>query len=281
MGIQGKKADIEREDLYRMHEVEEMSQSDIADYYNVSSGTVNRYIHLYGIKARTISEAKILNAIHKPRCNAKYRVNQNFFKTWTPESAWLYGWALGDGGYTTPRSFRFGVSIIDKEVLYKFQTLLESDHPITDYSTLDKRTRKEHAASMINFCSAEITRDLKRLSYMDVPIDFFDSFVRGFFEAEGGVYANKRNNRSKGWSLISIFSQSDKKMLEYIHRRLREMGAVKGGSLYVKKDGVCQLTFSVKDTIALYHFMYDNSDFMFLQRKKDTFEELIGRQLNG
>ena len=76
-------------------------------------------------------------------------------------------------------------------------------------------------------------------------------------------------------------TESDKKMLEYIHRRLREIGIVRGGSLHVNKKGVCQLTFSVKDSIALYHFMYDNSDFMFLQRKKDMFEELIGRQLNG
>lgn len=50
------------------------------------------------------------------------------------------------------------------------------------------------------------------------------------------------------------------------------------GSVH-KKDNGWRLGFSVNDSIALYHFLYDNCGDLFLPRKKEKFEELMERQL--
>lgn len=112
--------------------------------------------------------------------------------------------------------------------------------------------------------------------YKDVPIELFSDFLRGFFEAEGTVSWHK-TNYIRGGDIVSGFSQNDIDILEYIHFTLKHyLDIVKGGGIYPYKNAH-QLHFSVNDSISLYHYMYDDCGNMFLKRKKERFEGLIGR----
>lgn len=262
---------IYESDLREMHDNKDMSPHEISNCYGVSATVIYNRIREYGI-------------IPHPRGNRGrtriYALNKDFFKILNNESAWVYGWALGDGSYTDPYIFRIAVSRKDKEVLYKFQKLLRADHPIVDYTTWDKRAQREYKASRFDLYSVELVCGLKKILYTEMPISCLNHFVRGFWEAEGGVYQNNNKNIPKGWSLMSGFYNKDKNILRFIFQSLQEIGIVQNGSLRENKAGVWALIFSVNDSVSLYHYIYDNCKNMFLKRKKERFDELIDKHLS-
>lgn len=253
---------IGESELRYLHDIKGMSQRDIGVYYSVSHPTIKSRMVEYGITSHT---------------KRKYNINEDFFKTWTPESAWLYGWAIGDGNFTLDRVFRFDLQRADREVLEKFRMAICSNHPITECEQWDKRYKKYYEKSRIAFSSKEIVDDLKQLSYFDVPECYLNHFVRGFFEAEGGVYWNKKNT-PKGGSIKSDISQKDEEILYFILWQLHDSGVVNHGVVY-SHGNMHILKFSVYDSISLYRYMYDSCGNMFLKRKKEKFEELIEKQV--
>ena len=90
--------EIKEHELRYWYDIKERTQQEIGDYYGVNRATIQNRMKEYGIKPRTISESVKGNA--NARGTRKYCINEDFFKTWTQESAWLYGWGLGDGNYT-------------------------------------------------------------------------------------------------------------------------------------------------------------------------------------
>lgn len=251
-----------QEELRSLHDESGMFMWELADYYGVSCGTIQNRMKEYGIEARPLGSNTN---------NRKYTIDKEFFKTWTPESAWMYGWALGDGSYTNPYYLIFKILHTDSEVLEKFKKILNSNHPIKYNEYWDKRYQKYYYSSYINFYSKELVYYLKKLSIYDVPKCYFSDFIRGFFEAEGYV------NWNQGCVRTGI-TQNDEELLYFIQWCLQEFEVVKGGSICKDNNKCRTLHFSVNDSISLYHYMYDNCGDMFLKRKKEKFEVLMRRQ---
>ena len=251
---------IEEEDLRRRYDVENMLQYEIADQYGVSSTTIQRRMYEYDIERRGNEDRR------------KYAINENFFDVWTKESAWLTGWAIGDGNYISSFTLRFIIQRRDEEVLHKFKDVLLSEHCIEPIEIFNKRTKKTYKKSRISFNSKKLVECLRKLSYLDIPNEYIPDFVRGFWEAEGSTSWHRGQ-------INSDFSQKDKTILEYIHKQLKELGIVKGGSLAVNNSWHgWRISLCKHDSIALYHFMYDNCKNMFLKRKKEKFETLLERE---
>lgn len=245
---------IEEREIRHMYEEKKMSKDDIGDYYGVSHQTILRRMKEYGIETRSLSES-----------NRIYQINEDFFKLWTPESSWLYGWALGDGCFTNPLCLAFLLARKDREVLEKFKATLGSEHPIEDKAAWRDDVKKHYKSSRIRFYSKALVAGIKQLSYSDIPESYFGHFLRGFFEAEGSVFWNTY--------ICSEIAQNDVEILDFILQCLHEFDIVKGGCPQPHR-----LSFSVNDTISLYHYMYDDCGNMFLKRKKERFEELIAKQ---
>ncbi len=257
---------IEEFELRRFYEVERMPVRSIAECYGVDSSTILSRMKEYGIERRNASES-----------NRVYSINEDFFKTWTPESAWLYGWWLGDGFFATrQKGIGFGLAQLDKEVLEKFKNVLDSNHPIKDSETFNKRYQKFYNRSVVYFWSLSVVSDIKNLSYLDIPEVLLHNFIRGFFEAEGSITWTKLG------AIVSSFTQKEKDILEFILWCLKDSRIVIGGSLTQKTSNLMKvywsLVFGIYDSISLYHYMYNDCGDMFLKRKKEKFEELIRRR---
>ena len=273
MGIQ----DIKKGELKEKYQEEGASICDIAGYYNVGHSTIRRRMIKYGIQRRSPSEAAYLR---KSRWR-KYAINEYFFKTWTPKSAWMFGWVHGDGNIASlrqfPRRLTFDLARTDREVLEKFKVVLDSEQPIDDYERWDKKYQKYYQKSRVFFNSSEIANDLKEMSFYDAPEHYFNHLLRGFFEADGCVYWKKDTRSPKGGNICSSIAQNDKGLLDFIRFELQDIDIVKGGSIH-QCGNTYQLSFGKFDTISLYHYLYDNCKNIFLKRKKKTFERLIGRE---
>lgn len=258
---------IEKDALQHMYWENGMPQREIATHYGVGHVTILARMKEYDISVR------------QSRPQALYRINVDFFKAWTPESAWLFGWALGDGTYTNGYNLRFNLARVDKEALFKFRGVLDSEHPVKDYETWNKRTQKHCPMSVVQLNSKELVSDLRELSYTDIPLEYFSHFLRGFFEAEGCIYWQK-SNTPKGGSIRCIIANANNNILYFIHSTLKDyLGIVRRGGLSLQK--IWRLSFSVNDSISLYHYLYAECGDMFLKRKKDRFEELISKQQVG
>jgi len=200
-----------------------------------------------------------------------YTVNEDFFKVWTKESAWMYGWFVGDG-WVSEKILGFSLARKDKEVLYKFKKVMKSEHPVNDYESYDKRYDKTYEMSRVQIGSEKIVEVLKKLYYEDVSDEFLSDFIRGFFEAEGSVWLNV----DKKWNneyIKTTFTQKDHVVLRWIWCRLDVEGVVDGGHLS-RKD----LQFSEVDSVSLYHYLYGDCGNLYLDRKKSRFEELMARR---
>lgn len=249
---------IEEDELRTLYNEKDMTQVEIADHYGVGHTTIANRMREYGIERRRKGEDRM------------YSINQNFFKAWVPESVWLYGWAIGDGSFTGINELKFGISRIDREVLFKFKEVLDSEHPIYDY------IERGYKLSRVRFFSRTIVNDLKQVLYYDVPLEYFNHFLRGFFEAEGCVFWSKNKELLRGGSIASTFTQNDYEILDYIRCTLQNKRIVKGGGIH-KNGNAWALHFSVRDSIPLYSFMYNDCQNMFLKRKKEKFEYLISK----
>jgi len=166
--------------------------------------------------------------------------------------------------------------------LEKIRELLNSNHKIS----IRGRNGKWKNRYRLQIGSKEIFNDLLQLGITPnksktvrlprVPKKYFYHFVRGYFDGDGNVtiskYVRANRNNKKSTTLLSGFTSGSKKFLQELHVRLKKATKVSGGTFYYHQG--YRLYFSVKDSLALYNFMYKgNKGNLFLSRKKERFEK--------
>jgi hypothetical protein len=116
-------------------------------------------------------------------------VNENFFKEWSNEMAWVLGLIITDG-CIHPNLNSFSFSQQDEPLIIKVRDLLGSTHPII----APKSTTR---AFVLNIGSQAMVKDLNNLGVTtaksltmklpNVPSDYITHFIRGVFEGNGWV----------------------------------------------------------------------------------------------
>ena len=118
----------------------------------------------------------------------------------------------------------------------------------------------------------------KRLSLPSIPKKYFSHFIRGYFDGDGSVdfgFYQRKDRKNQSFVLLTRFTSGSKAFLQNLLESLREYVGIKGGSIY-KKQGGYDLSFSIRDSVRLYGFIYkDAKKNQFLERKHDEFQEAI------
>jgi intein-encoded DNA endonuclease-like protein len=205
-------------------------------------------------------------------------VNQNFFKQWSPEMAYVLGFFTADGNIVKNKrgSHFISLEITDRELLEKIRSILGSDHKITDR----KRRENWKTAYRLQIGSKEMFNDLKILKVRPkkdssgiikiIPENLLKDFIRGFFDGDGFVCRYKRKDRNE--KMISCgFVFSEKEFLENIFEKLILFKIVAGG-MFNYHDRVWRLSFPKKDAYSLWRFMYQDPVSVYLNRKKAVFD---------
>lgn len=212
------------------------------------------------------------------------KCNHDFFKKWSAEMAYVLGFFAADGSmYATRRGTHYiEFQITDKILLKEIQKLLGSDHKISlkvGKNKMQKDIHRLQIGSKIMF--TDLTRlgmtqaKSKTLKLPHIPRTHFRHFIRGYFDGDGNVtsgeYARK-DGKSKKRVLLSGFTCGSGDFLRAIHKKIKDMSEVCGGTFY-KHGGAYRLYFSINDSFAFYNFMYkDLKNELFLPRKKKIFE---------
>lgn len=111
-----------------------------------------------------------------------------------------------------------------------------------------------------------------------IPSTYHGSFVRGYFDGDGGVYFKKYQAKDRinpRWVFGSRFTSGSIHFLQGLHKLLKSHG-VRGGFIVVKGKGSgFDLVLSHRDSLALYCLMYNNAHRVYLKRKYVTFKRAI------
>lgn len=147
-----------------------------------------------GVTSRSIRNILKKHNIARVRSGQprKYKVNEEFFKTWTHDMAWLLGMIVTDGWLINkPEKSQTMLAISQKDITMqdKIRKVLKSDHP---YSVPTKTTTPK-----LIIGSSTIVKDLIELGVVPnkslimkmpiVPDQYMSSFIRGVIDGDGWV----------------------------------------------------------------------------------------------
>jgi intein-encoded DNA endonuclease-like protein len=220
---------------------------------------------------------------------AKRRVNRNFFKTWSRTMAYILGYFAADGTMFVNKRGGHYIEFhsTDKCLIEMTKIALKSNHHVGVKIPPKTRTTWK-IAYRVQIGSKEIFADLSKLGFVqnksnilmfpDVPAKYFPDFVRGYFDGDGCIYFKRlkfRDIKNPKWSVLSLFTSGSRRFLLELQHRLKRYG-VKGGSLKNKNRGF-ELMFSRRDSLALYHLMYDTAvdTGLYLPRKYKLFQKAM------
>ena len=223
---------------------------------------------IYSFCNRNNCLIKKLSQSEKPRIQSsnshKYNINQDYFKTWSNNMAYILGCWFADGCIYNGRMFDITLHKKDKYILKKIAEELQFEGNL--YDSVDKQS------SRINFSCKVIYDDIVSLGgserksltleFPNIPKEYLPDFIRGYFDGDGCVMQLK-NNR-----LNSAFTCGNKKFLIKLLEILKEEAGIEGGSF---DDSCYSLKFGKKDTCRLGQYIYKNNPELFLQRKKNKF----------
>ncbi len=221
---------------------------------------------------------------------AHKRINKNFFKKWSKEMAYVVGFFAADGYMTVNKrgGQYWSMDIGDRKFIDQIKKVIHSEHKIS----VRKRNGGQYTTYRLQIGSIEMCDDLRKLGFKErkthslsipkVPNEYFSDFVRGYFDGDGNVWSGlmRKGKNTSTLSIQTVFTSCSLKFLEEMMRQLEVFGVIRG-VLTKGRSNYYRLTYSVKNSLKLYDFMYNGLDAstLFLKRKRDVFEEYIKMRL--
>jgi hypothetical protein len=195
--------------------------------------------------------------------------NENFFKVWTPEMAYVLGFFAADGSmYKTQRGTHYiEFQITDGDLLLKIRQALGSSHKITERKPQEMNHKKIYR---LQVGSKIIFSDLVALGFWQnksltvrvpsVPEAYFCDFLRGYFDGDGNIMFGyyRRPGRAYSNRIVSTrFISGSRLFLNDIKNIL--IPIVANGSLFFA-SGAWRLNYGIHDSEKLFQYMYHHGD---------------------
>jgi len=209
--------------------------------------------------------------------------NKDFFKTWTPEMAYILGFMYADGNIVKNKRGNHYVAIYtaDEPLLVDMAKSMKTEHKIS------ARVSDTGCTYRIQIGSKEWFNDLGKLGLSPdktsrmrlpaIPGQYFGDFVRGYFDGDGNVWKGliHKDRPTTTLTIQTSFTSCSRDYLEDLRCALHQVG-LRGGGIYVpKKVNYARLTFSSNDALKIYEIMYNSQHKLHLKRKKVVFEQFI------
>lgn len=216
---------------------------------------------------------------YSPQNQRKYHIDDTFLdKIDSCDKAYLIGFIAADGTIQPDGSIKIALSTKDKELLIKFQAILETNYPIRDSITKDG-----YEVSTFVFRSKSIRERLFEYNVVrgktyffsfpkTLPKKYYIDFIRGYWDGDGTICLINGCPRS---SLCSY----QKDFLKDVIDILFEQYGIQKVKLYKQKESnTWYFQYSELASYKLYSAFYEGKENrkLFLARKYSKFVELFG-----
>ena len=249
----------------------ELSYKEIAKIFNVDEKTIKINAKKYGLTSKIGSQGA-----------RKHKFNERYFENIdSEEKAYWLGFIAADGCvYKNKQSYRLQINLKGSDIdhLKKFQKAICSDYKITE----KKVGKAQSNTCQLKINSTKMCNDLiknniieRKSIIFEPPIlnkNLMNHFIRGYFDGDGWITSYKRKDSNGYRNEVGIIG--GKKALNYFIDFLP-----KGFSKYekYKDDKIIQISGSSIKTISeTYNYLYENAT-IFLDRKKNVFENIMSR----
>jgi hypothetical protein len=137
-----------------------------------------------------------------------YKFNEDFFKIWSPEMAWVLGILSADGNVFKNR-LTLCLHEKDRDVVENVKLLMDSETPIHPYISKTSYVNNLNIPScnMLKFSLSRksLVDDLSKLGVVprkslilkwnnNIPKEYLSHFVRGYFEGDGWLTGFNQNS---------------------------------------------------------------------------------------
>ncbi len=215
----------------------------------------------------------------------KYKVNENFFKTWARNSSYVLGLLFADGSLENAAYIRgkyVRLTSTDRSLIEQVKNTLNSQHKVVTIPS--SGNRKEQY--LLRIGSHKIYNDLENLGlhprksldmeFPHIPYRFLSDFVRGYFDGDGCMALESVKNRPHN-RLKVIFTSGSKEFLGSLSKNLKQRCLGKTGKVYDSHRSY-QLIYNSVDAVKILEFMYSKAwerKLLYLDRKYLKYEKLF------
>ncbi len=203
----------------------------------------------------------------------------------TQNKAYILGLWWADGCMThhskdksVPRYFEIAM-LDDEYLLERIKNQFKTNIPIG----VDKR----NGAKRLRLCSRIICEDIlkyggtprksKNLNIPKIKDNYFISFLRGYFDGDGGIYKQQKKEHLKPY-YSSSFCCGDNKFIDWLRIQINFLDEDIIGRLVEINDkrgyNYFNLYFTEYETYKLGKLIYPKYTRFYMKRKKQIFEEL-------
>lgn len=270
-----KLSNLIKDTLENLYINDKKSLGDIAALYGVSRTAIYKKLKEYGIKQRSKSEARIEAQKQAKLPQQFYDINENFFRRWSPDMAYVLGLLITDGCIS--RTGTVSLCMNDREILEKVKKVMGSAHKI-------ESSKHQEKLYIFYFARENMLKDLESLgvvpkkshivAFPNMPAEYLPDFLRGVFDGDGSVYFDKR---SKNSPLRSAFYSGSKDFIEKLEDNLTKLGLPKRKISQQKTlNGIFYgIRYGHKNSLNLFNILYKSiqQDTLYLERKYRRFLE--------
>lgn len=241
----------------------------LADEYNVSRSYITKIWHDNNLKGKR---------------RVIYPLNQNYFnKNDSKDKAYFLGLLSADGNVylrnNGQATIRISLQYEDRYILKTFKKYIETDKPLqiiekknTDYITYI-HTLELVSNIMANDLSKYnvIPNKTKCFVVPDLSNEFYSSFIRGYFDGDGGVsIKNNEYNKPSSYSFyIAGYYKNLSKIQEILHKNNIESVFSIDKRKEIKDDVFGSLNISsIENKYKFIQYIYKDCDDLYMSRKK-------------
>lgn len=220
-------------------------------------------------------------------------INKDFFKKWTEKMAYVLGYICADGAVEdvrkSSRTCYLAITSVDKEVLEKIKLTMDSTHNLYvnsgHFVKFKKKTYFCKTSYTLRIGSKNIFQDLinlgvtprksLRLRVPQVPVAYFNHFLRGYFDGDGCVTVYRIRNQFSQRVQV-IFTSGCREYLKKLLQIIVDQTGIEPVKVSVPNNGAYQLRFRKRSGLKILEFMYDGLDKApYMERKYRKYQEYL------
>ena len=205
------------------------------------------------------------------RRNISLPVDEDFFKTWTREMAYIFGFWIADGNMGKDRH-KISFYSNDQDLLETVKSNLKSEHKIGKdgskcfHLQIHNKIMYNDLLKLGGIPAKSLT-----IQFPYVPDEFLPDFVRGFLDGDGGFY-------KQGGSVTASFT-GNVDFLIVLKEKITEHINIDTNTFYMlnknkpkRSQKIYSLAYFGKKAIVLGDYIYKNSKNLRLERKHKTYK---------
>ena len=202
-------------------------------------------------------------------------VDEDFFKTWVPEMAYIFGFWIADGNMGRNNN-KISFSSSDYDLIKMIKFTLNSGHKIGNWNnnfqlTIYNRTMHNDLLKLGGTPAKSLT-----IQFPEVPVKYLSHFIRGYLDGDGSFFVKKINKRKDKYLASNFVGNID--FLTVLKDRIKENANIDLTSFCIPNKNCNQRIYSLqyfgKKAIALGDYIYQDSENLRLERKYKIYNKM-------